>query len=237
MKIRHIVILLLLASAVLPLYYHRQMRKLYLDAYYRTYRKMDAEKALDHGRKLLRDEKYGRLVDFLDDMLLLYPADRDLRRLKGSALIKTGKTHEGARLVIASLGEREDLRTLSSIVEALFESAEYGDLAALFSRHGTSGDPYLSYVYGVSLYRTGRAREARDMLAAALNAGKRDGDTRYYLGLSHEAVGENKKAAENLEEAYAINPLKPAVRSALVRLYRKTGEYDKAEKIIRRSLR
>ncbi|HDP80766.1 MAG TPA: tetratricopeptide repeat protein [Spirochaetes bacterium] len=62
-------------------------------------------------------------------------------------------------------------------------------------------------------------------------------DTRYYLGLSHEAVGENKKAAENLEEAYANNQLKPEIRSALVRLYRKTGEYDKAEKIIRRSLR
>ncbi len=237
MKLRHIVIILLLASALAPLVYHERLNTLYVKTYYGRIRKYDRARALEEGKQLYRREKFSRLIEFTDDMLILFPMDRGIIRLKGNAMVKTGKPVVGARLVVASLGEKEDLRTVSSSLEVLFNEGEYSDLAVLCARYGVHGDPYLNYMYGVSLFHTARPGEARDRLEAAINAGKRDYDTWYHLGLACEKTGDNEKAVRALEEAYQIDPVKPGARSALIRLYRKAGMYGKAEIMIRRGLK
>jgi len=150
-------------------------------------------------------------------------------------MIKTGRESEGAHMVISSLRKNEALLSVASAIEILFKEGEYADLDDIISSHGTMGDPYLQYIHGVSLYHVKKYAEAERRLAGALSAGKQDYDTLYYLGLAREKNGRTVEALAAIEKAYAIDPIRPEARKALVRLYRVTKQYDRAERIPRRT--
>jgi len=235
MKIRHLVFILLVAVVAGSLYNSQRLYHWYLAAYYQRFLGEDREKSIERARSLYRDERYEELDAYAGRMRVLYPDNSDLRRLKGFAMIKTGRESEGARMVISSLRKNEALLSVASAIEILFKEGEYADLDDIISSHGTMGDPYLQYIHGVSLYHVKKYAEAERRLAGALSAGKQDYDTLYYLGLAREKNGRTVEALAAIEKAYAIDPIRPEARKALVRLYRVTKQYDRAERIPRRT--
>lgn len=235
MRIRHIVFVLLLVVVAGSVYNNRRLYHWYLTAYYQRFLGEDRGKSIEKARVLFREERYDDLLGYVDRLMILYPADNDLRRLKGMALIKTGRESEGARMVISSLRKNEGLFAIGSVIEILFREGEYADLADIISRHGTLGDSYLMYVHGVSLFHVGRFAEAERRLAGALDAGKHDYDTLLHLGLAREKNGRTVDALATIEKAYSIDPVRAEARKAMARLYRITKQYDKAEKLLRRS--
>ncbi len=235
MKIRHIVFILLVAVVAGSLYNSQKLYRWYLAAYYQRFLGEDREKSIEKARALLKEERYENLEAYADRMMSLYPADYDLRRLKGLAMIKNGRESEGARLVLSSLRKNEGLLSVAGAIEILFREGEFADLAELISRHGALGDSYLMYVHGVSLFQVDRYAEAERRLADALNAGKHDYETLLYLGLAREKNGKAAEAIATLEKAFGLDPVRPEARRALVRLYRVTKQYDKAERMLRRT--
>ncbi len=235
MKIRHIVFVLLLVVVAGSVYNSRKLYHWYLTAYYQRFLGEDRGKSIEKARVLFREERYDDLLGYIDRLMTLYPADYDLRRLKGLSLIKTGRRSEGARMVIASLRNNEDLNAIGSVIEILFEEREYADLADILSRHRVSGNSFLLYVHGVSLFHVGRYVEAERRLIEADRAGKRDYDTLYHLGLAQEKNGRIADALGTFESAFRLDPVRAEARKALARLYRITKQYDKAEKLLRRS--
>ncbi len=235
MKIRYVVFVLMVAAVVGSWYGHQELYRWYLTAYYQRFLGDDRAKSVEKARALLKEERYGELVAYADRLMELYPADYDLRRLKGMAMIKTGRESEGARMVIASLRKNEGLLSIGSVIEILFREGEYADLADIISRHGTLGDSYLMYVHGVSLFQVGRYAEAERRLGEAVKAGKHDYDTLYHIGLAQEKNGRINDALNTFESAYRLDPVRTEARKALVRLYRITKQYNKAEKLLWRS--
>ncbi|HSV95791.1 MAG TPA: hypothetical protein VLM75_02525 [Spirochaetota bacterium] len=235
MKIRHIIFVLLVAVVTISWYNSQKLYRWYLTAYYQRFLGEDRGKSIEKARVLFREERYDDLLGYIDRLMTLYPADYDLRRLKGLSLIKTGRRSEGARMVIASLRNNEDLNAIGSVIEILFEEREYADLADILSRHRVSGNSFLLYVHGVSLYHAGRHAEAERRLVEAGRAGKRDYDTLFHLGLAQEKNGRINEALATFESAYELNPVRTEARGAMVRLYRITKQYHKAEKHFGRS--
>ncbi len=235
MRIRHIVVILLVAVVAGSLYNSQKLYRWYLAAYYQRFLGENRERSIEKARALLKEERFEDLEGYADRMMTLYPADYDLRRLKGLAMIKNGRESEGARMVISSLRKNEGLLSVASVIEILFREGEYADLAEIISRHGSLGDSYLMYVHGVSLFQVGRFAEAERRLTGVIDAGKHDYETLLYLGLSREKNGKTAEAIATLEKAYSIDPVRAEARRALVRLYRVTKQYDKAERLLRRT--
>ncbi len=235
MKIRYIILVLMAAVVAVSLYNSRKLYHCYLTAYYQRFLGEDRIKSIEKARLLFREERYDELEGYADRMMTLYPADYELLRLKGLSLIKTGRKSEGARMVIASLRNNEDVGAIGSVIEILFEDGEYADLAEILARPGVSGNSFFLYIHGVSLFKVGRYREAERRLTDAVRAGKSDYDTRYYLGIAQEKNGRINDALGTLEDAYRLDPVRKEAGRALVRLYRITKQYDKAEKLVRRS--
>jgi tetratricopeptide (TPR) repeat protein len=238
MKIGKPVVFVLLAATVAVSYqYSGELYRFYIKTYYLDIKKETHGTSLENARGLYRDGKFEELSGYLEDLRTIYPDDKELRRLAGRTMIRHGDKSEGARLVLSTVTPRDDVRDLAGVVEILFEDGEYSDVASLLSRYDVSTDPYLSYVYGVSLYFTKKYSGAARALASAKRLGRKDYDTFHYSGLACQRLGDNSEAISNFEEAYRIDPVRREARESLIEMYRKTRQFEKAERLIRRGMR
>ncbi len=231
--IKTLLFLLMLALAAGSYWYGPQLYRFYLKTYYQDYKKETLNTALNNARALYKQGRYGDVLEYLETMERLYPGNAEMQRLQGLSYIKTGEKARGAQLVIASLKRNEDVRTIGSVVEILFEEEEYTDLITLLSRYDVMQDSYLSYVYGVSLYKLGKYAKALPYLQAARRLGKGDYDIFYYTGMAYEETGNTAEAVRDYEEAYRMDQVRREAREGLIRCYRKLRQFEKAGKLIR----
>lgn len=234
---KFIVVLLLGGTVCVSVLYSAELRLLYLRGYYRYVKKETIEDSRKFAHAMYRDKKYEDLKEYLDDMLVLYPVDRDFLRLNGMCVLQTGNRLEGARMVIATLAQGDDITSFQGVIEILFDAREYAELTDVFKKMDPSRDSYLSYVYGVSLYQRKEYGKALKYLTIAERLGKRDIETYLYRGLACVHAGLPGEAVAVLERAYAIDPVRADVREALAGAYRAAKMYEKAALVMRRGIK
>jgi tetratricopeptide (TPR) repeat protein len=226
-----LIFICLIATVAFSIIYSREFYLLYLKTYYQEIKKESLTVSLEKARTLYKEKRYDALKTYLEDLYMLYPGNREITRLSGLTFIKLGEKLKGARMIIASMTEKEDIRTMGSIVEILFEEKEYKDIIRLLSKQDLSNDSYLAYICAVSLYNEKRYDEAYGYFKAAMKLGKNEYDTYIYMGSILEMKNKAADAITCFEKAYSIDPLKDEAPVALVRLYSNAKQFEKARKI------
>ncbi|TAL32194.1 MAG: tetratricopeptide repeat protein [Spirochaetes bacterium] len=210
--------------------YHREVYRYSLRVYYERVKKEGLEDSLKKAKAMYSRDEYAKLKPYLSDLMTLYPGNREIVRLLGLTRIELGDRIEGARLIVSSMKEDEDLSTMQSVLEILYEEKEYPDLIDVFSRHEPR-ERYPKFIYGMSFYHLHRWEDAIPRLVAARDAGQDGFELHFALGTSYENAGKIENAVASFEAAFALEPHRADARQALVRAYRKAKKYDKAEKL------
>lgn len=221
----------LAATIALSVLYSQQLYTLYLKIYYQEIKKESLAISLQKARRLYKEEKYDELKKYLENLYMIYPGNTEITRLSGLAYIKLGEKLKGARMIIASMTDKDDIRTMGNIIEILFEEKEYKDIIRLLSKRDLSNDSYLAYVYAVSLYNEKRYDESYRYFKTAVKLGKNEYDTYIYMGSILEMKNKTADAITCFEKAYSINQLRDDAPVALVRLYGNTKQFEKARNI------
>lgn len=238
MKIKNKLIFLLLAATVaLSVVYSRELYLLYITTYYTRIKKETMEVSLANARGLYAKGRYGELESYIERLQLMYPDNRELKRLLGYSAIKLGRRLEGARMVARTLAPGEEIANIAGLVEIFYEGEQYADIVDLLARRNLSGDRYLIQVYGTALFHEKDCARAVHQLTEAIRLGSGDLNIRLYRGLCLEGMGRLNEAIADLEEAYRMDSVRRDVQQALVRAYRKAGRIEQAERLIRRGVR
>jgi tetratricopeptide (TPR) repeat protein len=129
--------------------------------------------------------------------------------------------------VYTRLGRAEDARRQYALVEyigrlsAINQALYNRELALFYTDHDVRlpealdlarrelearRDVYTHDVLAWALYKNGRAREALEPLALALQLGTRDARLLFHAGMIHHALGETDAARAYLRDALALNP-------------------------------
>jgi len=213
--------------------FSREIYSFSLWAYYNGIKKQSYEQMYEKAANLFEKKDYTRLESYLDDMLILYPDDSRFIRMKGQNYIKLGYRKRGVDLIILSMNAKHHHDVLSNkTVDVLFQDKYYGDIAALFELVEPQS-AYQFYVYGVSLFKTKKYSQSVKKLKKSISHGKTGHMVYYYLGMAYGRTGDNVSSLKYLKKSIGINPYSREVRQALAALYRKTGKFELAEKIIR----
>ena len=238
MKIKNKLIFVLLATTVaLSVAYSRELYVLYITTYYTRIKKETLDTSLANARALFEKEKYGELESYIGRLQVMYPDNRELKRLLGLSVIKLGRRLEGARMVVRTIAPGEDIAGLAGIVEILYEEEQYADIVDLLARRNLSGDRYLIQIYGTALFHEKDCARAIPRLSEAIRLGSADLNVRLYRGLCLEKTGRLDEAIADFEEAYRIDPVRKDVQQALARAYRKAKRFEQAARLMRRGAR
>ena len=180
------------------------------------------------------DGEYRKLEGFLEPLLDIYIWNNELKRVAGLNYIKLDEPVKGAELFASSFengaGESADLM---KVLKILFQDGSYGEVISFYDRNIMRGNANCAFYYGASLYNLSRFEEARRNLDFARAGGFIGDEIDYYTGVNYEELGDMQNAALFLRSAYDMNRQNRDAKSALIRVYRKTGEFEKAEVLLR----
>ena len=231
----YLIFIMLVGAAVLSYFYSGDVYTYYMRTYYEKIRGQSIEQRLQKAREMYDNHDYEKLRDELKTLTMVYPENRELKKLEGLTLIKLGELRMGAELILsASEGERMPEKLLEETVSALFEKKMYRDIIIIFKKNSPGTNPNLLFWYGVSLYETGGYARAVGYLKQALNEGKADYEIYHYIGLAFEKSGDTRASLPYLEHARNMNADDPDVGMSLANAYRKLGRYNDAAKIMRK---
>lgn len=206
--------------------------RFYIKTYYNFF--YTEEELVKKGWMLYDDNKHEKLQYYLEPLLDIYVLNNELKQIAALNYIKLGDPVKGAELFAASFenggGETSDL---GKIIKILFQSGNYGEVIFFYDKKIMRENVNTSFYYGASLYIVGRNKESLDSLLYARKSGFIGDEIDYYTGLALEREGRFTDAAEMLKSSYEVNRYNSEVKKALIRVYRKTGEFDKAEYILR----
>lgn len=234
MKFRYIFLVALVLSAILSFVFSMPIYRFYLRTYHITFRGETRESSVKHALKLFNEKKYSELKGYLTSLIILFPDNADLKLMQGLVFIREGHTEQGAGLLLDSLNSTSPNRKLLyKAVRILFKAQAYADIASELGRFDIEDDSELLYYRGVSVLKTGKPKNAFQILSKAERAGKRNAAIYYYLGLCAEQIGEKKEALGFLIRARHKNPLDQEIKKALARMYQLNGLLGKSERILR----
>lgn len=234
-RIGNYLIFIIITGAAAFSYFHSQeVYSWYMRTYYEKIRGTGLDGQIRKAEEMYGAREYDKLRDHLKPLIMTYPENQELKKLDGRALIKLGRLREGADLILtATEGGRMPEKLLEETTGALFEKKMYRDITNLFRKNTPGDNPGLLYLYGVSLYETGRFNEAVRHLKRALDRGKSGYQTCQYLGLAYDKNGDTRAAVRYLERARDLNREDPDIGMALANAYRKLGRYDDAARTMR----
>lgn len=208
---------------------HRFYVKTYYDHFYTE------DELVKKGWALYDDGNHEKLRDYLKPLLEIYVWNNELKRIAGLNYIKLGEADRGAELFASSFenggGESTDLM---KVLKILFQGGNYGEVIYFYDKNVMRKNVNAAFYYGASLYRVGRNSESLKSLVFARENGFIGEEIDYYTGLALESEGKLKEASEMLRAAYDANIYDKEFKKALIRIYRKTGEFEKAEYILRK---
>ncbi len=213
--------------------YSTAVNRFYLTSYYNYfYTEKDLVKK---GWALYDDGKYKKLHDFLEPLLDIYVANNELKQIAGLNYIKLGEPVKGAELFASSFENGvSETADLVKIIKILFQSGNYGDVVFFYDRNLMRTNVNTAFYYGASLYHVGRNKESLRSLMSARENGFIGEEIDYYTGVALEGEGRLKEASEMLRASYEADRYNKENKKALIRVYRKNGEFEKAEYILRR---
>ncbi len=228
------IIIFITCSFILPYFFHNEIYRFYLKYYYSH--RYQGDEYMDKARRLYSEGKYAQLTEFTRPLLYIYLDNSELKRITGLSYIRLGDELKGAELYTSGMenGTYTDFEA-AKVIRILFYGGAYGDVLYYYDRNILRDNMDISYYYGVSLFRADRIDEAYLMLMNAVKSGYND--TRnlyYYSGLVLERKNNISAAADYLLKSYNSGPADDDLVKALVRVYGKLGQYDRAEALLGR---
>lgn len=207
--------------------------RFYLKTYYSFFYTED--KLVKKGWVLYDNGQHKELSDFLEPVLDIYIYNNELKQIAGLNFIKLGEPLKGAELFAASFENGgKETPDLVKILKILFSNGSYGEVVFFYDRNIMRTNVNTAFYYGASLYYLGRNKDALNSLFFARENGYIGEEIDYYTGLVLENEGRSKEASEILKAAYEASKYNKEIKKALIRIYRKTGEFEKAEYILRK---
>jgi tetratricopeptide (TPR) repeat protein len=190
------------------------------------------------------NNEYEKVHDFLKVIILIYNNRPEAARLMGMNMIKRGDRKGGVEVIVSSLDDRAvDRRVVRETVVELYRQKLYGDIVDVAARNLHGEDYLVEFYYGISLFHMKEYLKAIRVLNGAEEAGKGKftsglrSDLFYYTALSHEESGRLEEALRYLNRADKLSPSGKRTGEALVRIYRKLGDYRNAERHLRKQRR
>ncbi len=235
MKLRRNIILLVIIASVLAAVYMRPQAK---NAGYRFYFqkicKLDSSGAEKRVEKLYETQKHREAANLAEKLLIAFPGNARLKKLRGLSLYFSGAHLEGAKYLFPLLENREeDVQLVQNIAATLFEERYFPDVVTLLTKVSPGKDPALNFYLGASLIETGNIRSALAHLEKSEARGSNNSDVYYYLGRAHEKLGDERTAVIQYRQALSINRFHRDAKKALIALYIKQGNFTEAERILR----
>lgn len=213
--------------------YSDTVYRFYIRTYYNHFYTED--ELVKKGWALYDDGKYEKLREYLGPLLDIYVWNNELKRIAGLNYIKLGEPVRGAEIYASSFengsGESADLM---KVLKILFQSGNYGEVVFFYDKNLMRNNVNTAFYYGASLYHLGRNRESLSSLMFARANGFIGDEIDYYTGLALESEGRLKEAAAMLRSAHETNSYNKDIRKALIRVYRKSGDYWMAELLLRK---
>lgn len=213
--------------------YSRIVYRFYVKTYYSYF--YNEDQLVKKGWALYDDGKYKELDKYLKPLLEIYVWNNELKRIAGLNYVQLGEPAKGAEFFASSYenggGESPELMKMLKI---LFRGGHYGDVIYFYDKDLMRANVNTSFYYGASLYHAGRYSEALKSLMFARANGFIGEEIDYYTGLTLEKEGKIKEAEIMLLAAYRANSYDNEIKKALIRVYRKSGEFEKAEYLLRK---
>ncbi len=239
-----IVLLVFAGSIVVSFLFSTEIYRFHMKTYYTVIKGQDYKSMMKKAEEMYKNNEYKKLHDFLKVIILIYRERPEAARLMGLNMIKRGDRKGGTELIVSSLnGGDIDKKIIRETVVELYRQKLYGDIVDVAGRK-LHGDDYLvDFYYGVALFHLkfyNRAISALNRSAASdrgMFSPLLKSDLYYYLALSQEETGRLEEALKNLYKADQLSSPGNRTGEALVRIYRKLGDYRKAEKMLRRRKR
>lgn len=134
-----------------------------------------------------------------------------------------------------SLAQNLDARILrAATLDALGRDAEAErELESLVSVPGAAERPLLHFGYGQLLLQRDANEEALARFDRAIRLARGHADARMWRAIALMRLGRIKEAVEAAESAEALSPDSEPVHSLLVKLYRLSGDGDRAARQLR----
>lgn len=234
---RTIILLVVTASVLAALYLRPQIRNAGYRYYYLKVRKLDASSAEKKAEELYIKQKYVEAGELAERLLVAFPDNTRLKKIRGLSLYASGLHLEGAKYLFPLLCDcEEDASLVQNIASSLFEERYFHDVVTLLSKVSPGRDPALNFYLGASLVESGNFQKALLHLKKSESRGSNNSDVYYYLGLAHEKLGDDRTAIIQYRQALAINRFHREAKKALIVLYTRKGNYKEAERIVRGKL-
>ncbi|HRX46148.1 MAG TPA: hypothetical protein P5120_01400 [Spirochaetota bacterium] len=229
------IILIILFSAIMfvSVRYSGIVYRFYLKTYYNYF--YTEEELVKKGWALYDDGEYEKLHDYLTPVLDIYITNTEFKQIAGLNYIKMGEPVKGAEYFAASFENGgSETADIIKIIKILFKNENYGEVVFFYDRKLMLENVNTAFYYGASLYHVGRNKEAFMSLMSARKNGFIGEEIDYYTGLALEGEGRLKEASDMLFASYKADSYNIETRKALIRVYRKNSEFEKAEYILRR---
>ena len=235
-SIKNILVLIILIGVIPFSYFHSgEIYTFYMKTYYEKVSGQSLEQLTQRGEEMYRNKDYSGLMEYLKTLVILYPDNKELKKLEGLALIKLGQGRIGTDIILSfSNNNKIPEKTLVETVNSLYELKDYKDIVMIMKKNDPGENATLLHHYGISLAKVGNYRAALPALNRTLAKGSADREVYLYIGMAYHRTDETRRALPYLERARAMDVNDSETAGILVDVYRKLGMYKDAEKILRR---
>jgi len=235
-NVKGYLVFFILAGAGAYSYFHSQeVYSGYMKIYYEKMRGLTVEQQIGTAEKLYAGHEYEKLKDYLRDLIMVYPENRDLRRLQGLTLIKLGDRSRGAETILSASDDAPiPEKMLEDTAQSLHEQGQYRDIVRVFQKRSPGTNPNLLFYYGVALYETANYAKAADILKKSITEGRTDYEAYHYAGKALDKKGDTRASLSYLEHARGMNEEDHDVARSLANAYRKLDRYKEAARILRK---
>lgn len=181
------------------------------------------------------DKKMNKeLEKFLNPLIIIYPDNKDFKKLAAYNYLKLGDALKGAEL-FAGIADSstQDSDTLEEILKNLYYTGNFGDLLFFYDKGIMLNNVNTAFYYGVSLYKQGRFEESYKSLIFAKNNTFMLPEIYFYLGLNLDKKGKKEESLYYIKTAYESDRFNQLYKKALIDIYRKSGFFKEAEILLR----
>jgi len=235
MKFRHIFIFFVIVSGTVSYFYSKKICNFYNRIYYLDYKKESPGLSTEKAWKMYKQKKYPELRKYLKKIRTLYPENKELKKILALTLIAEGEKEMGAAMLFDIIDDSgNNMALFTKAIRIIFKKKHYTDIIEKLSKLNIDGNEELLFIYGVSLYRTKRYNEALKYLQLSEKMGNDRFEIYHYIALVYEDLGKYKSSIKFLSKAIDLHPMNKELVHTLIRLYRKTGQIHKAERLLRK---
>lgn len=234
---RKLVVILLVGAVAVGYWKSAEVYGFYMRFYYQMILKKSKDELIAEARELLVKKNYPALAKSIRTLALVYPENREIKKIQAMGLIKTGEKQRGVEILLSMVDEEKiPPAVLEEVIMTMFDDRRYADIILVLAANDHQDNPTILYCLGVSHFETGNWRAAAATLALAVREGRTDARARFYLGRALIETGRLAEGIPHLEDAYRANDRDKDVAEALMLAYRKAGRIKEADALLRRRL-